>query len=66
MEVPRLAGESELQLLAYGIATEVPDLSLVCNLYRRSPQHWILHILSDAGGSKWQPHRYYSIRVRFC
>ena len=33
MEVPRLGVESELQMLAYTIATPTWDLSHVCNLY---------------------------------
>ena len=33
MEVPRLGVEWELQLLAYGTATVMPDPSHVCNLH---------------------------------
>ena len=33
MEVPKLGVESELQLPACGIATAMPDLSFVCDLY---------------------------------
>ena len=32
VEVPRLGIESELQLLAYGTATAMPDLSHTCDL----------------------------------
>jgi len=43
MEVPRLGVESELQLLAYAIATATPDLSHVCNLHHSSQQRWIFN-----------------------
>ena len=33
MEIPRLGVESELQLLAYTIATATQDLSCICDLY---------------------------------
>ena len=46
MEVPRLAVESELQLLAY--TTAMPDPSRVCQLYHSSQQHWILNPLNEA------------------
>ena len=46
MEVPSLGFESELQLLAYAIATGTPDLSCVFNLYHSSWQHWVLNPLS--------------------
>ena len=48
MEVPRLGVESELQLLAYTIATETPDPSRVCDLHRSSRQRQILNPLSEA------------------
>ena len=47
MEVPRLAVESELQLLAYTTATAVPDLSCVCDLHHSSWQHQILNPLGE-------------------
>ena len=31
MEVPRLGVTSELQLLAYGTATAIPDLNFICD-----------------------------------
>ena len=37
--IPRLSGESELQLWIYTTATAVPDLSPVCNLHHSSQQH---------------------------
>ena len=40
--------ESELQLLAYGTATSMPDLSFVCDLHHSSRQHWILNQLIKA------------------
>ena len=46
MEVPRLEVESELQLLAYAMATATQDLSHFCNLHvtahdnTRSLTHW--------------------------
>ena len=48
MEVLRLGVESELQLLAYTIATAVPDLIHVCDLHHSLWQHWILNPLSEA------------------
>ena len=39
MEVPGLRVELELQLPAYTTATEVPDLSQVCNLQTCSIAH---------------------------
>ena len=47
MEVPKLGVESELQLPAYTTATATPDLSLACNLYHNTWQHWILNPLRD-------------------
>ena len=49
VEIPRLGIQSELQLLAYTIATAMPDLSPVCNLHHSSGQCWILNPLSKAG-----------------
>ena len=48
MEVPRLRGESELQLLAYDTATATQDLSHICNLHRSSWQCQISNPLSKA------------------
>ena len=48
MEVPRLGGESELQLLANVTATAKPYLSHVCDLFHSSRQHWIFNPLSEA------------------
>ena len=48
MEVPRLGGESELQLLAYATATATQDLSYVCDLHHSSWQCWILNPLKEA------------------
>ena len=50
MEVPRLGGQSEPQLLAYSTATAAWDLSLVCDLHHSSRQCWILKPLSEARG----------------
>ena len=48
MEVPRLGVESELQLLAYAMATAMQDPSHVCNPHHSSQQRWILNVLSKA------------------
>ena len=40
--------ELELQLLAYTTASEMLDLSHVCDLHHSSWQHWILNPLSMA------------------
>ena len=49
MEFSRLGVKSELQLLAYTIATAVPEPNCVCDLHHhRSLQHWILNPLSKA------------------
>ena len=48
MEVPRLRGESELQLLAYTTATAMPDPSHVRGLHDSSGQCQILNPLSRA------------------
>ena len=47
MEIPRLGVESELQLLAYSVATATPDLSHVCDLHNLW-QHRILNPLREA------------------
>ena len=47
MLVPRLGGESELQLPAYTTATAMQDLSRVCDLHHSSQQHRILNPLSE-------------------
>ena len=63
MEVPRLGVELELQLPAYTTATARQDMSHICNLYS-SPQHRILHPLSEARdrtGDLMIPRR-----IRFC
>ena len=46
MEVPRLEGESKLQLVAAATATQDP--SLFCDLHHRSGQFQILNPLSEA------------------
>ena len=48
MEVPRLGTEQELQLLAYTIATVMPELSHICDLHHSSQQCWILNPLSKS------------------
>ena len=48
MEVSRLGVELELQLLAYTIATAIPDLSGICDLHHSSWQCQILNPLSKA------------------
>ena len=48
MEVTGLGTESELQLLAYAIATSTPDLSCTCDLHHHLQQHQILNPLSKA------------------
>ena len=48
MEVPRLRVELELWLLAYAMATELPDLSHICDLHHSSRQRQILNPLSEA------------------
>ena len=48
MQVPRLETELELQLQAYATATEMQDLSCICNLHHSSQQHQILNPLSKA------------------
>ena len=46
MEVPRLGVQSELQLLAYTIATATQDQSCICDLHHSSQQCQILNPLS--------------------
>ena len=50
MEVPRLGGELELQLLACAAATAtaMPDLSYVCDLHHSSGQRQTPDPLSEA------------------
>ena len=48
MEVLRLGGKSELQLLAYTTETETWDLNHVCDLYHSSWQGRIPNPLSEA------------------
>ena len=48
MEIPRLGVESELQPPAYTTAIATWHLSLLCDLYHSSWQHWILNPLSQA------------------
>ena len=45
---PRLGVQSELQLLAYTIATAMRDLSHICSLHHSSRQCQILNLLSEA------------------
>ena len=48
MEFPRLGVQSELEPLAYAIATATQDLSCVCNLHHSSWQCQILNPLGEA------------------
>ena len=48
MEVPRLGGDSELQLPASATASERPDPSHICDLHHSSWQRQFLHPLSKA------------------
>ena len=48
MEVPRLGVKSELQLLAYTIATAMQDPGQGCDLHHSSRQRQILNPLSEA------------------
>ena len=48
MEVPRLATELELQLLAYATATASRDMSCICDLCYSLQQCQILNPLSKA------------------
>ena len=47
-EVPSLGAKSKLQLLAYTTATEMQDLSLICDLHHSSWQWCSLNPLSRA------------------
>ena len=48
MEVPKLEIELGLQLPAYATATEMPDLSCICNLHHSSWQCQSLNPLKEA------------------
>ena len=48
VEAPRLGVESELQLLAYTTATEMQQLSRLCDLLHMSQQRPILNPVSKA------------------
>ena len=48
MEIPRLGGKLEPQLLAYATATATPDPSHICYLQHNSWQHRILNPMSEA------------------
>ena len=48
MEVPRLAVELELRLLAYTTATATPNPSRICELHGSLQEHWILNPLKEA------------------
>ena len=48
MEVPRLGVQSELQLLAYAIATAMWDLSHICDLYHSLQHCQVLNPLNEA------------------
>ena len=50
MEVPRLGVKLEPPLLAYAIATAMPDLSCICDLHHSLWQWQILNPLSQARG----------------
>ena len=58
MEVPRLGIELALQLPAYTTATEMPDLSRICDLYLSSQQPRILNPQGTSGiryaESQWE------------
>lgn len=49
MEIPRLGGDSELQLPAYSSATATPEPTLVYGLHCSSWQQQILKLLSEVG-----------------
>ena len=51
MEIPRLGGKSELQLLATATATRDPGL--ICDLHHSSRQNQNLNPLSEAGGQTY-------------
>ena len=48
MEVPRLGGESEPELLVYVTVTAMQDLKHICDLHRSSWQCQIFNPLSKA------------------
>ena len=48
MEVLRLGAESELQLQDYATATEMWDLSCICDLHQSSLKRWNPNPLSEA------------------
>ena len=48
MEIPRPRVKAELQLLAYMAATEMQNLSHICDLHHSSRQHQILNLLNKA------------------
>ena len=48
MEVSSLGVKSELELLAYTIATATQDPSCICDLHHSSQQRWVLNPLSEA------------------
>ena len=48
MEISRLGVESVLQLATYTTATEMQDLSCICDLHCRSQQCQILNPLNKA------------------
>ena len=48
--IPRLGVKSELQLVTYTTATEMPDPSHICALHHSSRHHQILNPLSEAHG----------------
>ena len=53
MEVPRSGLKSELQLLAYTIATATWDLSCICDLHHTSRPCQILNPLSEGRNWTW-------------
>ena len=48
MEVPRLGGELELQLLAHVTARAMQNPSHICNLHHSSQQYQIINPLTEA------------------
>ena len=66
MEVPRLGGESELQLPAYTTATAIQDPSHVWDLYHSSRQCQILNPLHWTWGSNLHHGRQYWILNLLC
>ena len=59
MEVPRLGGESELQLPAYTTAIATWGLSCICDLYHSSRQCQILKPTGQGQGLNLCPHGYW-------